>query len=87
MIFQHGIHSNAKSDQHFMKYAAEPMKGSPLHPAVSWESQWVLEGLTYQVLTCDYDKILSDGMLLDNEESFDVPIVWRADIQISANLH
>jgi len=43
------------------------------------------EGLAYRALSDDYDKMLSDGMLLDDEEQFDDLMERCAEIQRKAN--
>ena len=53
--------------------------------AVSGGLQLVPEGPAYQVLADDYDRMLSDGMLLDDEERFDGLMERCADIQERAN--
>ena len=55
--------------------------------AVSGGLQLVPEGLAYQVLADDYDRMLTDGMLLDDEEQFDDLMERCADIQRRANWH
>ncbi len=54
--------------------------------AVSGGLQLVPEGLAYQVLATDYDRMLTDGMLLDDEERFDELVERCADIQHRANI-
>jgi len=53
---------------------------------VSGGLQLVPEGLGYQVLATDYDRMLTDGMLLDDEERFDKIVERCADIQQRANI-
>ena len=53
--------------------------------AISGELQLVPDGPAYQVLSDDYDRMLTDGMLLDDEERFDDLMERCADIQRSAN--
>lgn len=53
--------------------------------AVSGELQLVPDGPAYQVLSDDYDRMLTDGMLLDDEEHFDNLMERCADIQRRAN--
>ena len=53
--------------------------------AVSGELQLVPDGPAYQVLSDDYDRMLTDGMLLDDEEHFDDLMARCADIQWRAN--
>ena len=55
--------------------------------AVSGGLQLVPEGLAYQVLSDDYNRMLTDGMLLDDEERFDDLMERCADIQWRANWH
>ena len=47
--------------------------------------QLVPEGPAYQVLSDDYDRMLTDGMLLDDEEQFNDLMERCADIQRRAN--
>ena len=42
-------------------------------------------GPAYRVLSDDYDRMLTDGMLLDDEEQFDDLMERCADIQRRAN--
>ena len=53
--------------------------------AVSGGLQLVPDGPAYQVLSDDYDKMLADGMLLDDEEQFEDLMERCADIQRRAN--
>ena len=53
--------------------------------AVSGDLQLVPEGPTYRVLADDYDRMLSDGMLLDDGEQFNDLMERCADIQERAN--
>ena len=53
--------------------------------AVSGDLQLVPEGSFYDVLTDDYERMLSDGMLLDDEDRFEDMIERCADIQARAN--
>ena len=53
--------------------------------AVSGELQLVPDGPAYQVLSDDYDKMLTDGMLLDDEERFGDLMERCGDIQQRAN--
>ena len=53
--------------------------------AVSGGLQLVPEGLAYEALAEDYDRMQSDGMLLDDEELFDDLMTSCADIQERAN--
>ena len=53
--------------------------------AVSGGLQLVPEGLAYQVLSRDYDRMLTDGMLLDDEERFADLMERCADIERRAN--
>ena len=55
--------------------------------AVSGGLQLVPDGSAYQVISDDYDRMLSDGMLLDDEEPFDDLMERCADIQRRANRH
>ena len=55
--------------------------------AVSGALQLVPNGPAYQVLSDDYDSLLADGMLLDDEERFDDLMERCADIQRRANSH
>ena len=49
--------------------------------------QLVPDGSAYQVLSDDYDRMLADGMLLDDEERFGDLMERCADIQRRANSH
>ena len=53
--------------------------------AASGELQLVPHGLTYEALADDYSRMLSDGMLLDDEEQFEALMERCADIQARAN--
>ena len=53
--------------------------------AVSGGLQLVPDGPTYQVLSNDYDRMLTNGMLLADEEQFDELMERCADIQQRAN--
>ena len=53
--------------------------------AVSGELQLVPHGPAYRVLSDDYGRMLSDGMLFDDEEPFDDLMAKCADIQRRAN--
>ena len=53
--------------------------------AVSGELQLVPHGPAYEALADDYAKMLSDGMLLDDEERFEALMERCADIQARAN--
>ena len=53
--------------------------------AVSGELQLAPDGPAYQVLSDDYDRMLTDGMLLDDEEPFDDLMARCAEIQRRAN--
>jgi hypothetical protein len=53
--------------------------------AVSGGLQLVPAGPAYRVLSDDYDRMLTDGMLLDDEEQFDDLMERCADIQRRAN--
>ena len=53
--------------------------------AVSGELQLVPDGPAYQVLSDDYDRMLTDGMLLDDEERFGDLMERCGDIQQRAN--
>ena len=53
--------------------------------AVSGALQLVPDGPAYQVLSHDYDRMLADGMLLDDEEQFDDLMERCADIQRRVN--
>lgn len=53
--------------------------------AVSGGLQLVPDGPAYRVLSDDYDRMLTDGMLLDDEEKFDDLMERCADIQRRAN--
>lgn len=53
--------------------------------AVSGCLQLVPDGVAYQVLADDYDKMLRDGMLLDNEQQYDALMERCEDIQIRVN--
>jgi hypothetical protein len=55
--------------------------------AVSGELQLVPDGPAYRVLSDDYGRMLTDGMLLDDEERFDELMERCADIQRRANSH
>ena len=54
--------------------------------AVSGGLQLVPEGPAYQVLADDYDRMLTDGMFLNDEERFDELMERCADIQRRANI-
>ena len=43
------------------------------------------DGPAYRVLADDYDRMLTDGMLLDDEEQFEDLMERCADIQRRAN--
>ena len=53
--------------------------------AVSGGLQLVPEGPAYQALAEDYERMLNDGMILDDEERFDQLMERCADIQERAN--
>ena len=53
--------------------------------AVSGDLQLVPDGLAYDVLADDYARMVADGMLLDDAESFDELMERCADIQEWAN--
>lgn len=53
--------------------------------AVSGGLQLVPDGPAYRVLSDDYDRMMTDGMLLDDEEQFDDLMERCADIQRRAN--
>lgn len=53
--------------------------------AVSGGLQLVPDGPAYRVLSGDYDRMLTDGMLFDDEEKFDDLMERCADIQRRAN--
>ena len=53
--------------------------------AVSGELQLVPHGTSYDALADDYGRMLSDGMLLDDEEGFETLMERCADIQERAN--
>ena len=53
--------------------------------AVSGDLQLVPEGSFYETLTDDYERMLSDGMLLDDEDRFEDVMERCADIQARAN--
>lgn len=53
--------------------------------AVSGELQLVPDGPAYQVLSDDYDRMLTDGLLLDDEERFGDLMERCGDIQQRAN--
>ena len=53
--------------------------------AVSGELQLVPRGAAYHALADDYGRMLSDGMLLDDEERFEALVARCADIQARAN--
>ena len=55
--------------------------------AVSGGLQLVPDGPAYRVLADDYDRMLTDGMLLDDEEQFNDLMERCADIQRRANGH
>ena len=54
--------------------------------AVSGELQLVPDGFTRNALAEDYDRMVSDGMLLDDAESFDTLIERCADLEARANV-
>ena len=53
--------------------------------AVSGELQLVPEGPAYEALADDYGRMLSDGMLLDDEERFEALMERCADIEERCN--
>ena len=53
--------------------------------AISGELQLVPDGPAYQVLSDDYDRMLTDGLLLDDEERFGDLMERCGDIQQRAN--
>ena len=53
--------------------------------AVAGGLQLVPTGVFYEALAEDYRRMLSDGMLLDDEERFDVLMERCTDIQFRAN--
>ena len=53
--------------------------------AVSGDLQLVPEGSFYEALTDDYERMLSDGMLLDDEDRFEDMMERCGDIQARAN--
>ena len=53
--------------------------------AVSGALQLVPHGLAYEALAADYNRMLSDGMLLDDEEGFDTLMTRCAEIEANAN--
>ena len=53
--------------------------------AVSGELQLVPHGPAYEALADDYGRMLSDGMLLDDEERFEALMERCADVQARAN--
>ena len=53
--------------------------------AVSGRLQLVPQGPAYEVLADDYYRMVTDGMLLDDEERFDDLMERCADIQDRAN--
>ena len=53
--------------------------------AVSGDLQLVPEGSFYETLTDDYERMLSDGMLLDDEDRFEDVMERCGDIQARAN--
>ena len=53
--------------------------------AVSGSLQLVPNGPAYEALAADYDRMLSDGMLLDDEEGFDTLMTRCAEIEANAN--
>lgn len=55
--------------------------------AVSGGLQLLPEGHAYEVLADDYERMLSDGMLFDDDEPFDDLIARCADIEERANRH
>ena len=63
------------SDGNWVDYEAAVSRGLQLVPA----------GPAYRVLSDDYDRMLTDGMLLDDEEQFDDLMERCADIQRRAN--
>ncbi len=53
--------------------------------AVSGDLQLVPEGSFYEALTDDYERMLSDGMLFDDEERFEDMMERCSDLQARAN--
>ena len=53
--------------------------------AVTGTIQLVPRGSAYEALAADYSRMLSDGMLLDDEEGFDTLMTRCAEIEASAN--
>ena len=53
--------------------------------AVSGKLQLVPHGPAYEALADDYGRMLSDGMLLDDEERFEALMERCADVQARAN--
>ena len=53
--------------------------------AVSGSLQLVPNGPAYEALAADYDRMLRDGMLLDDEEGFDTLMTRCAEIEANAN--
>ena len=53
--------------------------------AVSGALQLVPHGSAYEALAADYSRMLSDGMLLDDEEGFDTLMTRCAEIEANAN--
>ena len=53
--------------------------------AVNGELQLVPEGHAYAALEADYEKMVNDGMLLDDEEGFDDLMRRCADLEKKAN--
>jgi len=70
-----------------MFFAENDVAGTPIdfEAAVSGELQLAPDGPARAALTDDYNKMLADGMLLDDEEPFEVIMTRCAEIESRAN--
>ena len=79
--------ANAVADHKSIFFAEKRPSGEPIdyHVAISGNLQLVPEGRALAVLAEDYQKMLDDGLLLDDAEGFELLIAKCAEIQKKVN--
>jgi hypothetical protein len=79
--------AKAVADHKSIFFAEKHPSGDPIdyYSAVSGSLKLVPEGQAMAVLAEDYQRMLEDGLLLDDEESFDMLIAKCAEIQKKVN--
>ena len=79
--------AKAVADHKSIFFAEKNLSGGPIdyHAAISGSLQLVPEGRALAVLAEDYQKMLDDGLLLDDVEGFELLIAKCAEIQKKVN--